>query len=89
MSHVLLAKTTEIDRNRRFFVDALPSMLAEHEGEYVLMRDATVIAFFSTPLDAQIAGNQQFPDHRFSIQRVKARPEELGYFSYAAHSRTP
>jgi len=85
----MLAKTADIDRNRQYFIEVLPSLLPEHEGKYVLMRDAAVVEFFLTALDAQIAGNQKFSDHRFSIQRVKTRAEELGFFSYAVHSRAP
>ncbi len=83
MDKAARAKSEEIDRNLGMFIAALPSMLPDHEGQYVLLRHGEVIGFFSTALDAQIAGNRAFDDRMFSIQHVTATAEELGFFAYA------
>jgi hypothetical protein len=89
MNHVPLTKTAEIERNFNHFIQLLPSLMAEHEGEYALLRDTEIIAFYPSALDAQIAGNRRFPDHVFSIQLVKTTAEDLGYWSHALRPRQP
>lgn len=84
MSHD--AKLAEIDNNLKRFLVLLPALMAAHEGQYVLMRHGCVTGYYDSALDAQIAGNQQYEDRVFSIQRVEEAPEELGHFSYAVHS---
>ncbi len=86
MSH---DKNAEIDRNLRILADLLPQLIPDHDGDHALMRNGTIIDFFRDPLDAQIAGNQQFQDTLFSIQRVQNEPEHLGYFAHAIDPRTP
>jgi hypothetical protein len=54
-----------------------------------LLRDTEIIAFYPSAIDAQIAGNQRFPDHVFSIQLVKTTAEDLGYWSHALRPRQP
>jgi hypothetical protein len=76
-------KSEEIDRNLERFLEQLPALVEDHEGQYVLIRHGKILEYFDTALDAQIAGNQRFEDHIFSIQCVKEAAEELGYFSYA------
>jgi hypothetical protein len=87
MNQLLLAKTSEINRNLAQFLLALPTLVPEHEGKYALLRHGQVIEFYRTAVDAQIAGNQRYDDNMFSIQLVKNSPEELGYFSSALHTR--
>jgi hypothetical protein len=84
MSH---SKSEEIDRNLERFLEALPSLVGAHQGEYALIRHGAIQGFFPTAIDAQIAGNQKFDDQIFSIQCVKETAEELGYFSYAVDPR--
>ena len=84
MSHT---KSEEIDRNLEKFLEMLPILMPDHEGEHVLIRDGKILAFFPSALDAQIAGNRRFDDQIFSIQCVKEVAEELGYFSYAIDPR--
>jgi hypothetical protein len=63
-------KLAEIDRNLEWFLEQLPSLVTTHLGEWALLRRRTVVGFHQSALDAQIAGNQQFEDGRFSIQCV-------------------
>jgi hypothetical protein len=84
MSHS--AKLAEINSNLERFLALLPSMMAEHAGQYVLMRHKSVVGYYDSAIDAQIAGNQKYEDRLFSIQHVREVAEELGHFAYAVHS---
>jgi hypothetical protein len=81
------AKLKEIDGNLERFLELLPDLLSRHRSEYVLMRHKAVIGYFKSAIDAQIAGNQQFDDRVFSIQRIDEPAEELGHFAHAIHPR--
>jgi hypothetical protein len=81
------SKRSEINRNYEKFVERLPDLVREHEGEYALIRNGDIKGFFPSAIDAQIAGNQMYSDTIFSIQCVKETVEQLGYFSYAADTR--
>jgi hypothetical protein len=83
-----LSKSEEIDRNLVKFLEMLPRLTREHPGKWALMRNANVVEFHDSALDAQIAGNKKFDDQIFSIQPVKEEAEELGYFSYAVDPKT-
>ena len=87
MSGTDRAKRAEIDNNLERFLELLPELMLKHSNDYVLMKDRSVIGYYKTAIDAQIAGNQQFDDYLFSIQRIKEVAEELGHFAYAIHSR--
>jgi hypothetical protein len=89
VSTAQLSKTQEIDRNLERFLEILPRLMAEHAGEYVLMRRGDVVGFFESALDAQIEGNKRFPDSGFSFQPIEETVHELGYFSYAVDPRKP
>lgn len=73
----------EIEQNFDFFRRNLAGWLGVHEGEYVLLRHATVIDFFESPGEAYRAGLQQFPDDEFSVQRISDEPIELGHMAFA------
>ena len=88
MSVTTGAKLAEIDSNLATFLEILPQMIKTHQGEYALMRHKSVVGYFKTAIDAQIAGNSQFHDRIFSIQQVKEVSEELGNFAHALHPRT-
>ena len=77
------AKLAEIDRNLERFLQILPSLMADHEGEYALLRHAVVVGYYPSAIDAQIAGNQRFEDRMFSIQQVATAAAELGRYTHA------
>jgi len=83
-----VAKLAEIDRNLAVFQQLLPDLVLQHPDEYVLMRHGEVLDYFPEAIDAQIAGNQRFPDLMFSIQRITDLPEQLGCFSHAVDPRS-
>jgi hypothetical protein len=88
MSNSNLSKGDEIDRNLAKFLEMLPVLARDHQGEWVLMRHEAIVGYYNSAMDAQIAGNNAFSDRIFSIQPVKEEAEDLGYFSYAVDQRT-
>ena len=78
-------KQEEVDRNFAFFQSELQRLLLKYRDKYALLRDKTVVGYFDTALDAQTAGEQQFKDGLFSIQRVSDEVIDLGLYSHAVH----
>lgn len=78
-----LDRATEIDRNYDFLQRNLAGLLADHRGEYVLLRDTAMVAFFDGPGEAYRAGLSRFPDEIFSVQKIDDQPVELGHMSFA------
>jgi len=76
-------KMAEINRNASRFAELLPGLLADHEGQYVLMREGKVVGFHSSAMEAQTAGNDRFADGVFSIQKITEEVEHLGRYAYA------
>jgi hypothetical protein len=74
---------TEVDRNYDWFQRNLSRLLAEHAGEYALLKSEAVIGFYDGPGIAYRAGLARFPDALFSIQQVTDEPIELGFMSLA------
>lgn len=73
----------EIDGNFDFFQRSLAALLNEHRGEYALIRNRQIVAFFPSPGEAYRAGLSQFTDEVFSVQEVEDRPVEMGLISLA------
>ena len=73
----------EIERNYAVFVEKLEGLLREDRGgQFALMRDKSIVQFFSSAVDAVAFGRKAFSDHIFSVQEVRERPFDLGYFSH-------
>lgn len=73
----------QIDANYDYLQRTLALLLPEHEGQYALMKDCAVVAFFDRPGDAYRAAMERFADQLFSIQEVTGEPLDLGFFSHA------
>lgn len=74
-----------IDRNYEAFEALLPTLVMKSAGKWALMRNGKLEAVFDTALDAYTAGNLLYPDDGlFSIQEIRSRPVDLGWFSYCA-----
>lgn len=71
----------EVDRNYEAFKKELPNLLKSDPGRTALMRDGVVVMCFDTERDAIEAGRKMFEDRHFSIQKIRSRPIDLGYFS--------
>jgi len=77
----------EIDRNFDYFQRHLSSFVANHRGQFALLRDANVVDFLDSIIDAERKGTNHFPDGRFSIQEVTDQPADLGFFTHAFDQR--
>ena len=60
MANSPLTKTDEIDRNLARFLELLPTLVSEREGQYALMRHQRIIDFYDSAIEAQMAGNNAF-----------------------------
>ena len=76
-------RQTEIDENYDFFQRNLGEFLAEHRGEFALLKSRKVIDWFKKPGDAYRAGLAAFADEIFSIQEADDQPAEMGLVSVA------
>lgn len=80
-------KDKAIADNYRAFEAMLPLLLQTHSGEYALLREGEVVAFFNSASAAQGAGGNQFVDRAFSVQKVEDKTIDLGFYSYARYRR--
>lgn len=76
-------KRIELRQNFDVFVRALPTLLSEYEGKYVLMRHGQFIDYFDTPRDAYLSGRSQFNDDIFSVQEITGATADFGWYSRA------
>lgn len=76
----------EIDRNLFAFLPRIPQLIANHEGEFALLRHQELVSLHKRLRDALDEACNRFSDGIFSIQQVTDKPVELGFFSYADHS---
>lgn len=77
----------EVDKNYEVFQRLLPTIIAEHEDKYALMKDGEVIGYYSTLEDAYTTAEKFLADQPFSVQKVTDMPVDLGFFSHAVHLR--
>lgn len=82
-------KEREIESNFSYFQSIVGSLVKDHAGEFALLRDRKVIAFFPSAIAAMSEGHHRFQDGIYSIQRVIDRPLDLGFLSYGANDRVP
>jgi hypothetical protein len=80
-------KLAELRRNYDAFTRVLPTLLAEHEGEYALMRHGQVVAYFGTPGGALRSGRERYEDDLFSVQEVTTEKADFGWYSRAPSDR--
>ena len=78
----------EIDRNYAAFTEMLPGLMKTSAGKWALLCDKSLVAVFDTARDAQLAGEKIYPDAVFSVQEVRGRAIDLGWFSHAVSERT-
>lgn len=81
--------TSELHENYLFFQRSVAKFVNEHRGQYALLHAQSVIAFFDKPIEAALAGASQFPDGKYSVQKVTDRPADLGFMAYGAGDRNP
>lgn len=72
----------EVDNNYAYFKTLPPEEIQEHMGQYALLKNKSVAAYFSTYRDALYAGRLLAKDDRlFSIQKVGESVQHLDWFS--------
>ena len=76
------AQEREVDANYRAFKALEDGLSHELDGQYALMRRGKVIDYFPDAVSAYKAGLARYPDRRFSMQKVRAKPLEFGWFSH-------
>lgn len=82
------AKRAELHANYKAFVEFLPELLAEHEGQFALMRHREIVGFFATPGKALVQGRDSYDDELFSVQHVRKSIADFGWFSRASDHPT-
>ena len=78
----------QVDRNYAAFAALLPDLMKTNAGKWALLRNAQLEAIFDTARDAQLAGGKLYADGLFSVQEVRDRAVDLGWFSHAVPQRT-
>lgn len=78
----------QIDQNYAAFTALLPDLMKTSAGKWALLRNERIEAVFDTGRDAQLAGEKLFADRLFSVQEVRDRAVDLGWFSHAVPQRT-
>lgn len=78
----------QVDRNYAAFTALLPDLMKTSAGKWALLHDAQVEAVFDTARDAQLAGGKLYADGLFSVQEIRDRALDLGWFSHAVPQRT-
>jgi hypothetical protein len=81
---MVVAREVEIRQNYSYFKSVVASMMAEHAGQFALIRSCEVVDVFETAGEAVSAGAVRFGELPFSVQRVINRPIDLGFLSHAA-----
>ena len=75
-------KMQELDRNYTYFESILSELQKTHDGEFALIRNQKIDAFYNSLVEAQNVAIKNFPDGLYSIQEVKNQPLDLGFLSY-------
>ena len=71
MRQFLLLCDKELELNSPVFRQELPKLMAEHEGEFVLMKGGEVLKTFSDEKEAYAEGNRRFKDCIFNVMKVE------------------
>ena len=71
-----------MDANYRAFKAVEDGLSHELDGKYALLREREIIGFYDDAVAAYEAGLRLYSDRRFSMQEVRAKPLEFGWFSH-------
>lgn len=83
----LKEREEELDKNFEAFQKLLPELVEESLGKFVLFHEGELINIYDTAHDAYAAGQDQYGDKPFSVQRVSLGSVDLGVFSHAVPYR--
>ena len=73
----------EVDQNWEFFKENKHTIKEEYVNKFVLIRNKEFCDFYTTKEDALTAGDAQFKDGIFSVQKVSDEGIDLGSVKYA------
>jgi hypothetical protein len=75
------AKMENLDALYKWFDENRESIIDEHKGAYVLLKDNAVTAYFNSEGSAlEYARNSGFPMGKFLIQECVSKEEECMYY---------
>ncbi|MDR3307259.1 MAG: hypothetical protein LBS61_06400 [Endomicrobium sp.] len=69
----------EVNANYEFFKTQLNQMVADRLGQYVLLKNKTIVDYFGTPDDARKYADSIYEDGLYSIQKVENAVLNLGF----------
>ncbi len=73
---------TDVQKNYQFFDTNRDSIIKDHEGKYVLLKDEKVIDYFETMQQAiEKAKNEGWQVGSFGVQHCVTEKEETGYYA--------
>lgn len=72
------------DANYRWFKGHLTNLLASHKGRHALIHNQSIDGYFSTSLEAVIAGMSKHGEGNFSVELVDDVVEDLGFYSHVS-----
>ena len=78
------SKLSALKLNYAAFMQRLPELLLDHEGQYALMRNGNIVEYFCSPREALLAGRKRFADDLFSVQEIRQSETDFGWFSRVA-----
>lgn len=79
----------ELEREMTTFCRELPSLLADHEGEYVLIHGDRVDSFWKTEDEAYEAGCERFGLAAFLVRQVVREEQPAIFITHAVHPCPP
>jgi hypothetical protein len=74
---------TQADKNYPVFEKLLPELMQTRPGQFALMHDGAVVAYFDSLAVAARTGRERFGDTNFSVQEITSQDTSLGFHSYA------
>ena len=76
------AQEREVDANYRAFKAVEDGLSHELDGKYALLREREIIGFYDDAVAACEAGLRLYRDRHFSMQEVRGKLVEFGWFGH-------
>ena len=76
------AQEREVDANYRAFKAVEDGLSHELDGKYALLREREIIGFYDDAVAACEARLRLYRDRHFSMQEVRGKPMEFGWFGH-------
>lgn len=59
----------------------------QHRGEFAILIDGKVRAFYKTNREALVEAMRKYADHHYSVRRVEPQPIDVGFLDLANYNR--